>query len=129
MNYATICPMRILPAIIGVSLAFSIGRAFADPPRVEDVRTDELGGAWTISVTLRHPDTGWDHYADGWEVLAPDGTRLGFRELAHPHVNEQPFTRSLSGIAIPKGTPFVLVRAHCNVDGWNTDTFKVQLGN
>ena len=101
----------------------------AEPPSIEDVRADALGGAWTFSVTIRHPDSGWDHYADGWEVLAPDGTRLGFRELAHPHVNEQPFTRSLSGVAIPQGISFVLVRARCNVDGWNTDTFKVELGN
>ena len=101
--------------------------ARADPPKVEAVKGDALGGAWTFSVTLSHPDTGWDHYADGWEVLALDGSRLGFRELVHPHVNEQPFTRSLSGVAIPEDTEFVLIRARCNVDGWNEGTTRFKL--
>ena len=43
-------------------------------------------------VTVQHADTGWDHYADAWEVLAPDGTVLGTRTLLHPHTDEQPFT-------------------------------------
>ncbi len=60
-------------------------------------------GAYRFSVTLRHADTGWDHYADKWDILAPDGTVLGTRVLLHPHENEQPFTRSLSGVRVPKG--------------------------
>jgi hypothetical protein len=32
-------------------------------------------------------------------VRAPDGTRLGIRDHLHPHVEEQPFTRSLAGAA------------------------------
>ena len=76
---------------------------------------------------MEHPDTGWDHYADGWEVLDADGNRLGFRELMHPHVNEQPFTRSLRGVVIPgTATREVLrLRARCSVDGWNDDAVPV----
>jgi hypothetical protein len=62
-------------------------------------------GAYQFSVTLRHADTGWDHYADKWDVVAPDGTVLGTRVLVHPHQDEQPFTRGLSGIRVPKGAP------------------------
>jgi hypothetical protein len=54
-------------------------------------------GAWRVEVTVQHADSGWDHYADAWEVVAPDGAVLGTRTLLHPHVDEQPFTRSLSG--------------------------------
>ncbi|PWR03871.1 hypothetical protein DKT77_03925 [Meridianimarinicoccus roseus] len=92
--------------------------AHADGPQIVDATAARDGSAWRIAVTLRHPDTGWDHYADGWEVLGPDGSRLGFRELFHPHVNEQPFTRALGGIDIPDGTAEVTIRARCNVDGW-----------
>ena len=99
----------------------------ADPPQIREVTADKTGTSWRISVTLAHPDTGWDHYADGWEVLAPDGTRLGYRELHHPHVDEQPFTRSLSGVDIPEGTERVLVRARCSVDGWAEETVSVDL--
>jgi hypothetical protein len=90
--------------------------AHADAPRVQDAWLDGR----TVHVTLTHPDTGWDHYADGWEVLDADGTRLGLRELLHPHVDEQPFTRSLTLDAAPDGPLYI--RARCLVDGWNTDT-------
>ena len=72
----------------------------ADIPEIAAVRVE----GQTIHVTLAHPDTGWDHYADGWEVVTGDGTSLGLRVLAHPHVDEQPFTRSLRlDAALPDG--------------------------
>lgn len=101
--------------------------ALADPPKAETVTATQTGGGWRFNVTITHPDTGWDHYADGWEVLDADGARLGFRELLHPHVTEQPFTRSLSGVSIPAGTTEVFVRTRCNVDGWSEETVSVSL--
>ena len=74
-------------------------------------------GTWRFDVTVQHADTGWDHYADAWEVLAPDGTVLGARRLLHPHTEEQPFTRSLIGVTIPQGVTQVTVRAHDSVHG------------
>ncbi|MEN8169809.1 MAG: hypothetical protein ABFS08_06265 [Pseudomonadota bacterium] len=67
---------------------------------------------WRIDVTLRHADRGWEHYANKWEVLNLDGEVLGTRVLYHPHVDEQPFTRSLTNVAIPDGTKEVLIRAY-----------------
>jgi len=93
--------------------------AFADPATNEDIRATKVGDAWRFDVTVSHPDTGWDHYADGWRVEDAEGNELGTRILAHPHVNEQPFTRSLSGVMIPNGTTEVFVRARDNVDGWS----------
>lgn len=101
--------------------------AGADAPKVENASARQTGNTWSVSVTLSHPDTGWDHYADGWEVLAPNGTSLGVRVLVHPHVDEQPFTRSLGGVQIPEGAATLLIRARCNVDGWNADTFEMAL--
>ncbi len=95
----------------------------ADGPVVENVTVN----GESFSVTLSHPDTGWDHYADGWEVLDAEGNSLGMRELSHPHVTEQPFTRSLSGVQVPTGATVVFVRARCNVDGWSEDLFEVSL--
>lgn len=71
-----------------------------------------------FSVTLEHADEGWEHYADQWEVVAPDGTVLGTRVLAHPHVREQPFTRSLSKVSVPDGIKEVTVRARDSVHGY-----------
>ena len=72
-------------------------------------------GIWRFSVTVRHDDTGWDHYADRWDVVGPDGEVLGERVLLHPHETEQPFTRSLDGVAIPEDVTSVTIRAHDNV--------------
>ncbi len=79
--------------------------------------TEESGGTFRFDVTVRHDDTGWEHYADRWDVVGPNGTVLGERILLHPHENEQPFTRSLGGVAIPEGVSEVIVRAHDKVDG------------
>ena len=97
--------------------------ALADPPSIENV-TYANG---RFDVTLLHADTGWDDYADGWEILSLDGTSLGFRKLHHPHVNEQPFTRSLGGVTLPDGTSQVLVRARTNVSGWS-EPITVDIG-
>lgn len=87
--------------------------------QVVDVRASRSSRDWTFSVTVRHADTGWDHYADEWQVVDPvTGEVYGTRVLTHPHVEEQPFTRSQSGIAIPDGVREVLVRAKCTVHGW-----------
>ncbi len=83
------------------------------------------GDAWRFDVTLAHGDTGWDHYANGWKVFA-DGQEVGYRELFHPHVNEQPFTRSLSSVQIPDGTSEVTIRASDSVHGWS-ESFAVEL--
>jgi len=76
---------------------------------------------------LQHPDTGWDHYADAWRVVTPEGEVLGTRLLTHPHVNEQPFTRSLNGVNIPRGVTKVIVEARDSKDGWAKQRVVVDL--
>lgn len=89
---------------------------------------------WTFYVTVSHPDTGWEDYADGWDVVLPDGTIVlpdssspFTRLLTHPHETEQPFTRSQSGIIIPSGIKSVTVRAHDLVDGFGGQEVTVYL--
>ncbi|RUA17989.1 MAG: hypothetical protein DSY55_01095 [Clostridia bacterium] len=105
--------------------AFSVpaSKSFADVEFVKAVQSTD--GTWTFQVTVQHPDTGWDDYADGWDVVTPDGRVLKVtpeasftRLLLHPHVGEQPFTRSQSGIRIPEGVTSVTVRAHSLVRGF-----------
>jgi hypothetical protein len=91
-------------------------------------------GTWTFHVTVSHPDTGWEDYADGWDlltgentVLKPDTDSPFTRLLLHPHVDEQPFTRSQSGIVIPPGVTEMRVRAHDLVDGYGGREVLVDL--
>jgi len=85
------------------------------------------GTTFRIEATVRHADTGWDHYANAWRVEGPDGAVYGVRELLHPHVAEQPFTRSLSGVAVPNGVATVTLRARDSVHGWGAATVSVPL--
>jgi hypothetical protein len=80
--------------------------------------TQGSNGLWKFDVTVEHNDEGWDHYADAWQVVDPAGNVLAERVLAHPHDNEQPFTRSQSNIEIPSDLTTVTVRAKCNVHGF-----------
>jgi len=107
-------------------LAFSRALA-AGEVQIRNVTLDQRGYEWSASVTLKHADSGWDHYADAWRLVTPDGTEFARRTLWHPHVNEQPFTRSLSGIVIPKGVKVFFVEAHDKVHGWSPDRVRVDL--
>lgn len=110
--------MKTLFAILCLSAA----PAMADPARILAAEAVRTGDTWRLSVTLEHDDTGWDDYADGWRVELADGTVLGTRVLAHPHVDEQPFTRALAGVGIPAGTSDIHIRARTSRTGWAEDT-------
>ena len=84
-------------------------------------------GTWSFSVTVASADTGWEKYADAWEVRATDGTVLGTRELLHPHVDEQPFTRSLSGVSIPGDAAQIVIAARDSVVGWCGEELELSL--
>jgi hypothetical protein len=108
-------------------LALAATPAAADPPEVVAARALSGVAGWTVEVTLRHPDSGWDHYADAWRIEATDGTVLGERLLLHPHQTEQPFTRSLDRVALPGTLDHVLIRARCLRDGWSAHSFRLDL--
>ena len=97
----------------------------ADVVKVEVVPGNS--GTYSFHVTVAHEDTGWDHYADKWQVIGPDGTMLGERVLLHPHVNEQPFTRSLPGVSIPDGIAKVTLRAGDSVHEFGGKEIEVGL--
>ena len=87
----------------------------------------EAAGTLNFDVTIRSDDQGWDKYADKWDVVGPDGKVLGTRTLLHPHDDEQPFTRSLGGVAVPSGVGTVTIRAHDKVEGYGGREMSVEL--
>jgi hypothetical protein len=80
-----------------------------------------------FDAKVLHADIGFSHYADRFEVVAPDGEVLGVRVLRHPHVHEQPFVRRLIGVEIPDGVSEVTVRAHDSEHGFGGRTVTLQL--
>src|SRR5688572_31938249 len=120
--------MKSLAGILGLVAAVLGGPAFAEEADVIDVNVRSAGGSvYDFDVTIRSNDTGWEHYADAFEVLAPDGMVLGQRLLLHPHVDEQPFTRDLYGVAVPDGVAEVTVRARHKPKGYNGAVMTVPL--
>ncbi len=127
--------LRQFATLIGISFVVStiainsIIAGEADVVKVEV--TQQSNRTYSFQVTVRHNDEGWEHYADAWDVIGDDsgadGTIYATRVLAHPHENEQPFTRGKSGVSIPEGIKSVIVRAHDKVHGFGGKTQKVML--
>lgn len=120
-------PMKSIVILFAVMLIISTAAyaGEADVVEVDVKRTAE--DIYFFKVTVRHADEGWDHYANKWDVVAPDGSVLGTRTLYHPHVDEQPFTRSLSDVKIPESITEVTVRAHDLVHEYGGKTVKVMV--
>lgn len=110
--------MSLSKAIRGVAAFFCIiamNYVVAGEADVVNATIKHLGGdRYRIDTTVKHADAGWDHYADRWDVLDAQGNVLDSRILAHPHDNEQPFTRSLT-LSIPQGIKTVTIRANDSV--------------
>ena len=111
-----------------VSMYFlSTNPLFAGDVKIVKVQPLKKGDSWHFNVTLKHDDTGWDHYADAWRIVTEDGVVLGERTLYHPHTDEQPFTRGLSDVKIPETIKRVYVEAHDKVHGWAKERYTVDL--
>ena len=120
--------MRPIVLMLTAILVFQAAEALAGEADVVDVRVRAEGeGRWRFDVSVEHADAGWDHYADRWEVLDLDGRILGTRVLLHPHENEQPFTRSLSGVEIPASVAKIRLRAHDSVHGFGGVEAEIDL--
>ncbi|NQV83910.1 MAG: hypothetical protein HQ494_08835 [Rhodospirillales bacterium] len=112
---------------LGIGLGWTF-EATAGKASVVNAKASSSGnGTYSFSVTVAHADAGWDHYANKFEILSPDGKVLGTRVLYHPHVNEQPFTRGSGAISIPPGMTSVIVRAWDSVHKAGDKTFTVKL--
>ena len=108
-------------------LGFFASLTYAGDAQVVGAKFKHLGGnEYRFDVTLQHKDTGWDHYANAWLVYDMEGNLLGERVLYHPHVNEQPFTRSLT-VSIPETINKVMIKAQDSVHGVNDKGFELQI--
>jgi len=101
---------------------------FADQmyPDILDASLEEQqDGTYDVSVTVSSPYDSQERYADAWRLLTPAGEEIAVRILTHPHANEQPFTRSLTGVEIPEGVERVVVQGRDLVNGWGGETIEV----
>lgn len=113
--------------VVAMSVFFS-SASFADEADVTGVAIKQTSsGAFRFDVTVLHADAGWDHYANKWDVVAPNGDVIDTRILHHPHDNEQPFTGSLTTDKIPNDLSHVIIRAHDSVHEYGGAQMMVEL--
>ena len=112
--------------LIIFSLLLSTSISASEVEIVKVVLTKHTG-TWRADVTLKHADTGWEHYTDAWRLIDEKGNEIGKRTLYHPHVNEQPFTRSLSNIQISNDKKIIFVEAHDLNRGWKSNKVKIDM--
>lgn len=110
-----------------VALLLQGAGAAAGPADVVAAEAECDGARCSFRVTVRHADTGWDHYANAWQVVAPDGRVLATRVLRHPHVGEQPFTRDLRDVELPAEVERVTIRARDSVHGLGGREVEIEL--
>lgn len=66
--------LRDMKRLLSLALTLASTPLWAADPEIINAQAQQVNGAWRLDVTLAHPDTGWDHYADGWRVLDMEGT-------------------------------------------------------
>ncbi|MDB2606570.1 hypothetical protein N9Y48_02190 [Zobellia sp.] len=84
--------------------------------------------AYTLTATVKSPDTGCDQYADWWEIIDLEGNLIFRRILTHSHVNEQPFSRTGTNIPLAKNTE-IYIRVHINTLGYASEVQKGSIEN
>jgi hypothetical protein len=80
-----------------------------------------------FDVTVSSPYDTPQRYADAFRVSSKDGSMLGERRLLHDHADEQPFTRDLHGVRVPRGVRIVVVQARDSQFGYGGKTVDVVL--
>ncbi len=117
----------LLSALIFAALAAPLPALAGKPEVVSAISRCTPEKICAFDVAVRHSDEGWEHYANKWEIRSPTGEVLGTRILHHPHVDEQPFTRSLSDVKIPEGLKTVHIFVFDSVHGEAEQAFVLVL--
>ena len=110
-------------------LAAALGRpgGAGEVDVVNVVVRQSTAGVYRFDVTPRHADEGWDHDADGWEIRDGDGSVRATRVPAHPHFNEQPFTRAPRRARLPARFTSVTVAGHDSEHGYGVTEITLDL--
>ncbi|MBI5789942.1 MAG: hypothetical protein HZA63_00550 [Rhodocyclales bacterium] len=112
-------------ALGGAAAADTVGKF----PDVVAVQVRASGAErFDFDVTVASPYDTAQRYADGFRAGSLDGkTIYGERKLWHDHAGEQPFTRDLHGVAIPRGVRQVRIQARDQVHGYGGRSVDVTL--
>lgn len=117
--------MKTLFAIL-LTLALS-APVFADEVEILMVKATQSEGLWNFDVTVHHPDDDSDHMMDSVAIFLPDETQLITADIPMPSIGAKHVTTQVKGIEIPEGVEYIIIRGHCNSDGWTHDGIVIAL--
>jgi hypothetical protein len=123
MIHFIIAVVLLLPAVASAGTADVLGARVKCRP----APGGRPASVCQFTATLKHNDTGWDHYANRFEIVGPGGKLLATRVLRHPHVEEQPFSRSRGSVRIPHEIESVEIRAGDLVHGLGGATVRLAI--
>jgi hypothetical protein len=124
---------QILSALVIALPVFGTPVWAAEPaqkhPDVLDVKVRVSGpDRFDFAVTISSPYDLPERYADAFRVIGKeDGTVYGERELLHDHAAEQPFTRDLYAVKVPRAVKVVVVQGRDQRYGYGGKTVEVAL--
>ena len=97
-------------------------------PDVIDAKVRPSGtDTFDFDVTISSPYDTPQRYADAFRVVGKSGEVYGERKLLHDHANEQPFTRDLYGVKIPRTVRGVVIQARDQRFGYGGKSLDVPL--
>lgn len=126
--HRTVLAFSILTSTLLVFMHMSIAAEEQRFPDVVAVKVRPAGAdTFNFDVTISSPYDTPRRYADAFRVIGKDGTVFGERILLHDHASEQPFTRDLYGVTIPKGIRSITVQARDRKYGYGGKTVSIDL--
>ena len=125
---------RRLAVSVAIGLAAMAGlanAAGAPPLKHPDIVAAKVrsggNGTFDFDVTVSSPYDTPQRYADGFRVMGKDGEVYGERTLFHDHATEQPFTRDLYGVKIPREIRKVVIQGRDQRFGYGGKSIEVLL--
>ena len=125
-------PLRFALLLLLCSLLTLSARAAGDSqqkhPDIVAVKVLPKGNdRFDFDVTVTSPYDTAERYADAFRVMNANGTVYGERTLFHDHADEQPFTRDLYDVKVPRGVRSVVVQGRDKRFGYGGKAATVEL--
>lgn len=121
----------ILPILMAICFSTSVqaaDKSMQKYPNVVSAKArHDTGDKFDFDVTVSSPYDTPQRYADAFRVMDRKGRVFGERILVHDHEHEQPFTRDLYGVTIPKGIRTVVVQARDQKYGYGGEKIEMLL--
>jgi hypothetical protein len=125
---STVAASTMFVTFAGITFAQSAGSDKQKYPDVVNVSARAHGeNSFDFDVTISSLYDTAERYANAFRVMGTDGKSYGERILFHDHADEQPFTRDLYNVSIPRGVQKVIVQARDKKYGYGGKTKEVVL--